>query len=195
VTDTSQRPSFTGLLVHRDLTFKYSFLIPEGWHRLEIDGDVGNGVLCAPSPDDPLTGFSAEARDLETEITADDLTTLRNGFLGALRKLPESRIESREAEAIGRLITIEARHTYRDGDAIRKRWVRVLYQGSTQVRLIAQGATVGAFDYWLPMFFEAMRTFRFGDWWADVIGVGWTETVFNEDAGNEETAGNEKRET
>jgi hypothetical protein len=32
------------------------------------------------------------------------------------------------------------------------------------VRLVAQGATVEQFDYWLPMFYEAMRTFQFGDW-------------------------------
>ncbi len=162
------RPSFTGLVAHRDLTYHYSFFVPEGWHCLDVDDDTENGVFYAPALDDPRTGFSAEARDLETTITEADLPALRAGFLSGLRKMPRSVIEFHEAEAVGALITMEARHTYRDGDVTRKRWVRLLYQGTIQVRLIAQGATVEAFNYWLPMFFESMRTFRFGDWAAEV---------------------------
>jgi hypothetical protein len=30
------------------------------------------------------------------------------------------------------------------------------------------------------MFFQAMRTIRFGDWWADATGVEWAETAFDE---------------
>lgn len=168
LTDTAGRPSFTGLVAHRDLTFHYSFFVPDGWHQLVLDGNAENGVFYAPVLDDPLTGFSAEARDLETTITGADLPPLRAGFLSGLRKMPRSVIESHEAEVVGALITMEARHTYRDGDVTRKRWVRLLYQGSIQVRLIAQGATVEAFNYWLPMFYESMRTFRFGDWAAEV---------------------------
>jgi hypothetical protein len=47
--------------------------------------------------------------------------------------------------------------------AARTRWVRLLYQGRTQVRLVAQGASAHVFGYWEPMFFEAMRTVHFGD--------------------------------
>jgi len=167
VVETKAGPVFTGLVAHRDQAFNYSFFLPLGWHRLEIEGAGDNGVFYAPSLDDPLTGFSAEARDLGMEVTADDLPSLRAGFLSGLRKMTRSKIESQEADAIGSLITMEARQTYRDGAVTRKRWVRLLYQGTTQVRLVAQGATVDAFEYWLPMFLESMRTFRFGDWAAD----------------------------
>jgi hypothetical protein len=44
--------------------------------------------------------------------------------------------------------------------------VRLLYQGRTQVRLVAQAASVDGYAYWEPMFYEAMRTVRFGDWFA-----------------------------
>jgi hypothetical protein len=33
------------------------------------------------------------------------------------------------------------------------------------------------------MFFEMMRTFRFADWSAELTGVHWAETPFNEAAG------------
>jgi hypothetical protein len=179
VTDSRPRPTFTGLLVHRDVTHRYSILVPDGWHRREVADDAGTGVLYAPSTEDVFTGFFAQARDLGTAVTAADLPTLRAGFLSGLRKLPRSRIEAQEAEAIGRLITMEGRHTFRDGDVTRKRWVRLLYQDTIQLRLVAQGATVAEFGYWLPMFYESMRTVRFGDWWADATGRGWQTSLLD----------------
>jgi hypothetical protein len=153
-------PAFTGLVVHHDRRLGFSVLIPDGWHPLVVGG--GPGVFYAPDPSDPLTGLAVEARDLGTEVGAADLPALRRGFLRGLRELPGCRVKSREAEAIGRLITLEARHTFRDGDAVRMRWVRLLYQGRTQVRLIAQAASVEQFGYWEPMFYTALRTVRFG---------------------------------
>lgn len=154
--------------LHRDQTLGYSFFVPLDWHALELESATGNGAMYAPVVDDPLNSFSAEGRDLGTAVTADDLPALEAGFLAGVRRLPRSVIESAEAEAIGRLITMEARHTFREGKVTRKRWVRLLYQGSVQVRLVAQGATVEQFAYWLPMFFQSMRTFQFGDWAASL---------------------------
>ena len=180
MSESLPRPSFTGLAVHRDFAFRYSFLLPEGWQRVPIEDEAGTGYFHAPEPVDPLTGLSAQARDLGVTVTADDLAALEAGFLSGLRKLPRARIESREAEAIGDLMTMEARLTYRAEGATRKCWVRLLYRGSTQVRLVAQGATIERFNHWLPMFYEAIRTFRFGDWWADVVGEPWRERPFEE---------------
>lgn len=163
-------PSFHGLLVHSDSAIGYSLLIPLGWQRLELDSAEGQGVIYAPSADDVATSFSAEGRDLGTTVTPGDLPALREGFLRGLRRMPGSVLETWEAEAVGNLVTMEARHTFIDGAATRKRWVRLLYQGSVQVRLVAQGATAQAFDYWLPMFYESMRTFRFGDWQLEMPG-------------------------
>ena len=73
-------------------------------------------------------------------------------------------IEQHEAEVVGGLLALEARFTFYDGATARKRWVRLLYQGHTQVRLVAQAASVEGYAYWEPMFYEAMRTLRFGDW-------------------------------
>lgn len=165
-----ERPSFHGLLVHSDATIGYTLLIPLGWQRLELDSADGQGVIYAPDPRDVATSFSAEGRDLGTTVTADDLPALREGFLSGLRAMPGSTLESWEAEAVGALVTMEARHTFKDGEATRKRWVRLLYQGTVQVRLVAQGASVEAFHYWLPMFYESMRTFRFGDWKLEMPG-------------------------
>jgi hypothetical protein len=183
----TQLPSFTGLRVHREPEHRCSFLYPEGWQTRELQSALGGTVLL-PDPDDPHTSFSFEGRDLGTDVRPGDLSALRSGFVAGLRQLPGCRIERREAEALGGLITMEARLTFRDGDQTRKRWVRLAYQGRTQARLVAQGSSPERFDYWEPMFFQAMRTFRFGDWWAEATGVAWADTVFNEDAREPDSA-------
>jgi hypothetical protein len=138
--------------------------------------------MYVPDPEDLATGFAAEGQDLGMRVRAKDLGALKDGFLNGLRSMDRSIVESREAEAIGedRLITMEARHTYREGEAIRKRWVRLLYSGRTQVRLVAQGSSPDEFDYWESMFFQSMRTFRFADWWAEATGVSWAEKPYRE---------------
>jgi hypothetical protein len=170
-------PFFTGLVVYRNLEHRYSFLYPEGWVQLELESDGGQGVILAPAPGGVATSFSAESRDLGMAVAAEDLPTLRRGFLAGLRKLPGSVVEQQEDYAIGPLVGLEARHAYRDGRVRRRRWVRLLYQEAIQVRLIAQGATIEEFDYWLPVFTSMMRTFRFGDWWADMTGRAWLPSL------------------
>jgi hypothetical protein len=155
------RPSFSGLLVHHDPTFGFSVLVPDGWRRLELSGSHA-GVFYVPDESDLLTGIAIEGIDLGTPVDAHDLPALRRGMLAGMRRLPGYRIESREAEAIGELLILEARLTFMDNGSVRKRWVRLLYRSRTQVRLVAQAASIDRFTYWEPMFFEAMRTVRFG---------------------------------
>jgi hypothetical protein len=182
MSDTRPPPAFTALLVHREPRYGCSMLLSEGWTRRDLESEQGTGVVFLPVAEDERTSFSFEGRELGVEVEPDDLSVLEEGFLAGLRSLPEVTLESHEAEAVGKLITMEARLTFQEGGAPRKRWIRLLYQGQVQVRLIAQGATPGEFDYWEPMFFEAMRTFRFADWWGEVTGTAWADTAFNENA-------------
>lgn len=186
MTGSRPTPTFTSLIVYRSLEYRYSFLYPEGWHHIALDSEGGQGVILSPSPDDITTSFSIEARDLGTTITADDLPALREGFIEGLRGQRDARIVDTEDYVVGGLVALEARLTFRDDDARRKRWVRLLYQGSTQARMIAQGATEEEFEYWLPMFTQMMRTFRFGDWWAEVTGQEWQATLDRQSAEAEE---------
>ena len=158
--------TYTGLLLYRDPARAYSFFVPMDWNRLELE-TTASGIMFAPDPADPLTSFSVEGEDLGLAVTAEDLPSLKRGFLAGLRKLPRSMIESSEAEAIGAVLTMEARHTFRQDAVTRKRWVRLIYRDTVQVRLVAQAATIEQFDHWLPVFFQTIRTFRLGDWAAE----------------------------
>jgi len=174
-----QGPIFTGLVVYRNVQHHYSFLYPDGWHQFEFDTEGGQGVILSPYPDDVTTSISTEARDLGITLTADDLPTLREGFLEGLQQLPGVVVEREESESVGTLLALDAWCSYDgdDGGARRKRWTRLYYQGQTQLRMIAQGATIAQYDYWLPMLNQAMRTLQFGDWWAEVTGQTWMSSL------------------
>jgi hypothetical protein len=156
-TSDKKLPAFRGLNWYRDRHF--SFFRPINWTRFEWSDDR-QGVLFGPSPDDPATLFAVDVKDLGLEVTSADLDDLMAGFISGIEQLPDNRIETQEKWVAGVVIGLEAKYTFREGEVVRKRWIRVLYQDTRQITVTAQGATVKDFDYWLPMFFEAMMTFK-----------------------------------
>ena len=155
-----RRPSFTGLLLHEDRRYGFALWLPDGWYRLGLDGSE-HGVMYVPDPADTVTGVAVEPAQLPATVRRGDLATLRAGMLDGIRALPHADLEQHSAELVGSLLTLEARFTYEEAGATRKRWVRLLYQRKTQLRLIAQAAQPEVFDYWESMFCEAMRTVHF----------------------------------
>ena len=149
------KPVFKGLNWHREQFF--SLFIPIDWHKTNWP-DERQGTLFLPSQEDIYTLFAIEVNDLGTIVTADDLAYLSSGFLGGIKDLPERKIESKKESVTGKLLQLEAKYTFLENEQTRKRWVRVLYHETRQVTVTAQGANVEAFDYWLPMFYEAMMT-------------------------------------
>jgi hypothetical protein len=154
-----ERPGNVPLKYYRDPKHGFSMLYPDAWYVFDLT-EV-EGKLFAPSPTDLATCLSVEVRDIGTPVTARDLPTLREGFLSGLGQVPGSRLTDRKEYDVGFLIGLEARQTFRDGRARRKRWIRLLYRDTLQVRLLAQGASPVEFDFWLPVFNPAMTGFVF----------------------------------
>jgi hypothetical protein len=177
-------PAYRGLAVYRHLGHKYSLLYPEGWTRTDAPRRAGGGVVFTPDPADVQTSLLVQSRRLPSRVGAEDLDVLREGVLAGLLHLPDAEIEHEHADTVGRLLDVEARHTYRDPESgvTRKRWVRLLCQDRVQVSLVAQGSTEAAFAYWLPMFNTAMRTVQFADWWAESTGTSWRATLAGDGA-------------
>ncbi len=150
-------PAFTGLALHEDRTWRFSFWYPHDWQRYHWS-DGREGVLYAPDPTDYATSFSVEIKALDTEITPDDKADLHAGFLEGLRSLPECEIETEGSWVAGNLIGCEAKYTFREDGGLRKRWSRLLFEGSRQFHFVAQGASADEYQYWEPMLFQAMET-------------------------------------
>jgi len=149
------KPSFKGLNWYREQYF--SFFIPIDWNKIKWHDDR-QGIICSPPAEDNHTLFAVEVNDLGTTVTSDDLPYLSKGFLDGIKSLPEGKIESKKEAVTGKLVQLEAKYTFLEEGQTRKRWVRVLYHATRQVTVTAQGATVEAYNYWLPMFNEAMMT-------------------------------------
>ena len=141
------------------------------WVERDLDVEGGQGVIFAPDPEELRTAISVEVRDLGTEVTADDLPNLDKAFLRGLRSVLGSKLEQHEVFQSPYHLGIEAQQSFDDGGQRRRRWIRVLYNGRLQARLIAQGATVAEFDRLRPLFAPCMTTFLFGNLWPEPPGA------------------------
>lgn len=150
-------PQYTGMLKHVDQKGGYALWLPTGWYRTDMTAGH-HGVIYSPYPDSIETSFSAEKRRLRHSVDKKDLPALREGFQAGLAALPGVAVESQDDVVTATLIMLEARFTFLEGEARRKRWVRTIYWGRGQLVLIAQGVTPEEFEYWLPMFFNTMMT-------------------------------------
>lgn len=156
-TEAQAAPS--GLSLHKDRYLGFSLMYPSAWHQFQwLDGR--RGVLYGPVFNDNRTIFAVAVQDLGTLIHPDDLKDLHVGFIAGIGRLIESRILSQRQWHSGAQIGMEAHYTFREGTAVRKRWVRVLYQDSRQFTITAQAATVDEFEQWLSTFQAAMNNFR-----------------------------------
>ncbi len=157
VTTKDTSPKFKGLHWYREQYF--SLFVPIDWPRNPWpDGRMG--VLFSPSTQDSMTMLGVEVKDLGFEFQAEDKDELMAGFTEGIEALPEASIEEQKNWVVGKLICLEAKYTYLDGESKRKRWTRVFYDKTRQLSFIAQGSSPEAFDYWLPMFYEAMMMSR-----------------------------------
>ncbi|NLD44180.1 MAG: hypothetical protein GX657_11875 [Chloroflexi bacterium] len=154
---SAPQPVYHGMTKHVDKEGGYAVWLPSDWRRLDmIDGH--HGAIYTPYPDRHDTCISTEKRTLEYAVRPKDLPILRQGFAEGLASLPEVEIEWQEETITSSLWVFEARYTFREGEASRKRWTRAVYWGNVQLVLIAQGATPEEFEYWRPMFFNTLMT-------------------------------------
>ena len=152
-----QYPAIQGLLWYREQ--HYSFFVPNDWHRLNWS-DGRDGVIFGPDPADPFTVFGVDVQNIGTTITDDDFEILAEDFFECIEQLPLSVVESRDRKTDDKLYELEAKYSFCENGDIRKRWMRLFYYKTYQIAMTAQGATAEIYDYWLPIFFEAMMTAR-----------------------------------
>ncbi|MBI1295959.1 hypothetical protein GC175_13480 [bacterium] len=149
----------SGLALHNDRYLGFSLMYPSAWHQFQwLDGR--RGVLYGPVFNDNSTIFAVAIQDLGIVVNQRDVKDLHVGFIAGIGRLDESRIETQRQWQSGVQIGMEARYTFREGEIVRKRWVRVFYQDTRQLTITAQAATQDEFAHWLSTFQTAMNNFR-----------------------------------
>lgn len=154
------QPLYHGIFKHLDAKAGYAVWLPMGWVELEM-GQGHQGTIFFPEPEEQDTYFTCESFKLSLQVTEEDVPILREGFHAGLQALSGIEVESQDETVTPTLIAFDARFTFLEERARRKRWVRNIYWGKRQIVFIAQGSTPAEFDYWLPMFYHAMMTFEF----------------------------------
>jgi hypothetical protein len=150
-------PSYHGMYQYYDEAAGYGLWLPSDWYPTSM-GNAHQGVIFSPYPGDIYTAFIVEKYLLDGSVSLDDLPALQAGFEGCIQSLPGVEIESLTYTPTDTLIMLEARYSYLDGVVRRERWVREVYWNEAMLVLVAQGATVDEFEYWLPMFYNTMVT-------------------------------------
>jgi hypothetical protein len=159
MTEKIDSPVYTGMRKYIDKESGYAIWLPSDWYRFDMNKDH-TGVIFSPHADNFDTSFTAEKHVLKYKVTENDLDILREGFQEGLNSLPGIEIESENYDFNKDYILLEARFTFLEGEARRKRWVRNMYWGEGQLVFIAQGATVEEFTYWEAMFYNTMFTWE-----------------------------------
>ena len=176
---STERPTFHGLSVYRNLSHRFSLLYPQGWAQTKAPRSAGGGVVFSLDPADKHSLVLVQSRRLPSPAEAGDLDALREGLLEGIGQLPGAEVLEHKADVVHKLLDAEAHHTYRDAVSgeQRRRWVRLLCQGKVQISIVCQGASEERYHYWLPMFNTVMRSVRFSDWWAEATGHSWRKTI------------------
>ena len=142
----AEQPLPNALRAYRNREFGYSMPRPDTWFERKMDVEGGQGVIFTPDPESRTTAISVEVLSLGTEVTAQDLPDLDKAFLKGLRSVPGSRVERHAVFQSDYHIGVEAQQSFEAGGTRCRRWIRLLYKGPLQARLIAQGATVAEFN-------------------------------------------------
>lgn len=157
MTDLREPPRYYGIEKYSAEEAGYAIWLPTGWHRVDMT-EGHRGVIFYSRLDDSNTFFLAEKHNLKYAVTEEDVPILRQGFSDGLMKISGIQVEWQNETVTPTLITLEARFTFLDGKDRQKRWLRNIYWLKGQLILIAQGANIMEFQYWLPMFSNIMLT-------------------------------------
>jgi len=150
-------PRYTGVHLQADEEEGFAVWLPSGWEAAEKEPGVP-GTMYLPNPLDPETFLRVERLQLPAPIQAVDSETLLQAFLAELTALPGFELESEESWAGDYVVILDARFTF-DHEGLRhKSWIRRASYGCMQYTLTAQGIDAVEFEYWLPMFYNMIKT-------------------------------------
>jgi hypothetical protein len=158
------RRILTGLRIHRDVNWDYSFWRPTEWTRFDMEEQYG--FIYSPSGD-PRTGFHVSVQDmsdvLETPVTEEDLPALREGILAGLETLPDCEILKEKELARGFALGFEFTLTFTLDGETAKRTLKLLYNDRQQYTIYGQGVPPYEYDVFHDTYEFIYSTFTFAD--------------------------------
>lgn len=154
-------PTFKGQKKYYNNDEGFAVWLPDDWHKFDMtEGHIG--WVFSPYADDFNTSFSVEKNILDFKVVPDDKDLLFEGFLEGIQSMQDAEILESKAQAGKKAVVLEAKFTFTEDGETRKRWVKSMYWGESNLVLIAQGKNVEDYEYWLPMLFISMNDYELG---------------------------------
>jgi hypothetical protein len=110
---STERPTFHGLSVYRNLKHRFSLLYPVTWGKTNAPRSAGGGIVLSPDGEDMHTSVLVQSRRLPSAVEAGDIEALREGLLEGIGQLPGAEVLEHKADVVHKLLDAEAQHTYR----------------------------------------------------------------------------------
>ena len=154
-----KQPFYTGMTKHWDHAAGYAVWLPSDWRKIEMVKGK-QGWIFTPYKENFDTCFVSEKKTLKYPVEPKDADTLMEGLLDGIKSLPEAEILETKKDTGKMVILLEAKFTFIENGQRRKRWVKSMYWGKSNLVLIAQGATEEDYTYWEGMLFNSMMTYE-----------------------------------
>jgi hypothetical protein len=152
-----QRAAITGLRLRTGVG--YSFHHPRDWHAAGWH-DGREGELLLPEAGDPATLFAVETIALEQPWRRDDVPVAAEELRAVVDELEGSQLDELDTKSTGTLHAISAKFAFADERSTRRRWVRILVQGTRQLNVMAQGSSAERYAHWAGPLYTTMMSVR-----------------------------------
>ena len=157
--DRSKPPFYTGMRKYWDREEGYAVWVPSDWRKIDmINGR--RGWIFTPNKDNFDTCFVSEKINLKYPAEPKDADILMQGLIDGANSLPDAVILETKKDPGKMVLLLDIKYTFTENGQTRKRWVKSMYWGKSNLVLIAQGATEEDYKYWEGMLFNAMYNYE-----------------------------------
>jgi hypothetical protein len=157
--DKSKPPVYTGARKYWDQEAGYAVWLPSDWRQIDmVEGK--RGWIFTPYKDHFDTCFVSEKKELKYPVEPKDADILLQGLIDGVNSLPDAVILDTQKDPGKMVVLLDIKFTFTENGPRRKRWVKSMYWGKSNLVLIAQGATEEDFAYWEGMLFNAMYNYE-----------------------------------
>jgi hypothetical protein len=152
-------PVYIGMRKYWDHEAGYAVWLSSDWRQIDMVKGR-QGWIFTPYKDNYDTCFLSEKKMLKYPVEPKDADTLMQGLLEGINSLPDAVILETKKDTGVKVVLVEAKYTFTENGQRRKRWVKSMYWGNSNLVLVAQGATEEDYAYWEGMLFNAMTTYE-----------------------------------
>ena len=153
------KPAYIGVTKHWDHEAGYAVWIPNDWRKIDLVKGR-QGWIFTPYKDNFDTCILVEKTKLKYPVEPKDADLLMEGLVEGVNKLQEPDVLETKIDTGKLVVLLEVKYTFMENGKRRKRWLKSMYWGKSNLILMAQGSTEEDYAYWEGMLYNTMMTYE-----------------------------------